>query len=337
MPSQSFRIGVSNVSIPSPTNVALPDISALTVSAASAQLDNYLVQDIKSPLDPTATYQFIVTLLGKDIVNKGYTVSKGTTATAAVAVPANTASASYGILISVPNASWSAGFDKAICAAIFMKKNAGSYQLADFAFIDPNNDFNHVVLTEPLTVDTTFTAAVLNGATDDAFGNLGSRVPYGVAFNALTPTEGGVDVNRNIDAVTVNPDTGPAFQVPVTRSTQLNFRLLANDIKDIVTAWAGEYSKYTVNGHQYEEAQMSMLTAQALITENAPIKLTMPINKFGKQEVRIYVGGFIENLTAWVEAWRKDATTPVTIQYSTVSLDKLIINKHVEVIYRKDS
>lgn len=331
MPSQSFRIGVANVSIPTKTGVALPDISAVTVTVASAKVDDVLIQDIRSPLDPTATYSFIVALRGYDEVNKGYTIGAG----ASGSNPVQVSTTGYGILLTISNSAWPAGFDGAVCADIFIKKNAGSYQHLEGAIIDPSNDFNHMVLCEPLQASTFFTQALLLSTTTSL--DLGSRVPYGITFNALTPTTGGVEIERTLDVATLSPDTGPNFPVPVTRSTVIKFQLLANDIKNVIQAWAGSYSKYTTGGHNLEEAQMSLMTAQALITENAPIKLLMPINKFGKQETRLYVAGFIQNVQTWTEAWKKDAQTPVSIQYNMMPIDSLVLNCPAELVLRQNS
>lgn len=331
MPARSFRAGVSAVSLSAiDPATTLPSCSALTFTACPTTLTDVFLNSKNSPLDTTATYQVIVGLVGMDQVNKGYTIGVCSPSSGALAV-----TSTQGILVNVLNANWGANFGSAVCAAVFLKKNSGSFQLADFAYIDPSNAFNHMIVGEPLITQPLFTNTLLQSNTTDA--TLGSRAPYGVTYTNIAPTTGGVNITRQVDTVTFSPDNSANFPVATTRSTEITFQLLANDIKDVVRASAGNYSAYTSSGHTLEEAQMSMMDSSVLVTGNLPLKLVMPLNKFGKQEVRLYLGSISQNQTQWAEAWKKDAQTPVSFTFSTVSLDTLILGMHCEVIYRLDS
>jgi hypothetical protein len=330
MPARNFRVGVASVSvfIDDPTVVA--SAATLVYTASATATTDSLFNDVKTALDTTATYQVIVGLVGRDAVNKGYTVGYCSPGSGIVSV-----SAGQGILVNVPNANWPAGFQKAACAAIFLKKNNGNFILADFAYIDPSNDFNHMIMADALPIAANFTSTVLQSTTVDPI--LGSRAPLGFAAVVLSPTTGGVQVSRGADLTTLSPDTSTDFQRATTRSTSISFGLLSNDIKDIIRGWAGIYSSYTSGGKSIEEAQMSLLIATGLVVGNRPFQLTMPLNSSGKQEIRLYLAKQGVNNTPWVEDWQKAQQTPVRIQYDDIAEDALFLNCHTELVYRKNT
>lgn len=327
MPSRSFRIGVSSVDFPVDDTTALPSLATLTFTASGTTPTTLDVLDIKPSLDTTATYQVIVGLVGRDATNKGYTVGRCSPSSGNLTITTG-----QGILVSVANANWPANFDKAVCAAVFLKKGAADFQLCDFAYIDPSSDFKHMIMAEPLITAPKFTATILQSTTVDEI--LGDRTPLGTVYRRLAPTTGGVNVERRVDTVEFSPDNSANFQVPTTRSTQITFQLLANDVRDIVTAGAGNFVDYT-SGIRVQEAQMSMQTAAGLITGNRPLKLTMPPDKNGKQEIRLYLGSIRENVAGFTEAWTKNAQNPVQFTFSTVTQDTLLVDQHVEIIYKK--
>lgn len=331
MSLRNIRLGPSSVSIPLDSSTAVPNCSSLTFTASGTTLDDSLLNDVESALDATATYQVIVALMGRDVTNKGYTISVSSLSSGSLSITAG-----QGILVSVTNANWPAGFDKAACAAVFLKKNSGNFQLSGLAYVDPSNDFKHMVVSEPLITVPSYTQAQLRTYTTESEG-LGDRNPLGYTFSALKPTTGGVTIAREASTVTVAPDDSADYPIATTRSTSVSFQLLANDIKDVVRAWAGNYAKYTSGGVVYDEAQMSLLTAQAVLKGNIPLKVVMPANSSGKQETRLYLASVLQNQTAWSEAWTKSATTPVSFTFSTIGVDSILIDQSVEVIYRRNS
>lgn len=326
MPSNSFRIGVARVQLSVSTSTALPSLSAVTFTAAAVTPTTTLINDIKLPL-PAATYNVIVALVGEDKTNGGYSVGVGTAASANVVLTAG-----QGILVTILNADFPANMGKAACAAIFLKQGSADYQLADFAYIDPTTDFKHVVVAKPLITAPFFTAALLNAATADD--TLGDRTPTGYDYVNLTPTTGGVQVTRDVTTVTVSPDNTPDFDVATARSTTIAFQLLPNDVLDVVRASAGNYVKYT-SGVVIEEAQQSLATAVAKLIGNKPFKLIMPPDSSGYSEVRLYLGGLIQNQVAFTENWQKAATTPIQYTFATAIQDRLLVDEHVEVIYKR--
>lgn len=328
MPARTFRIGAARVLLSvDDSTTSVPSLATLTFSASAVTPTDLILNDVKGSLDTTATYQVIVALVGKDLSNKGYTIGVSSPSSGSLSITTG-----QGILVSVTNVNWPANFNKAICAAIFLKKNNGDFQLAEFAYIDPSNDFKHMIVAEPLLTAPSFTSTLLQSSTTDD--TLGDRAPKGVTYVSLAPTTGGIQVNRRVDTVTVSPDNSADFQIATTRSTEITFQLLPNDVKDIIRASAGNYAKYTSGGRTIEEAQMSLQTAVALVTGNNPIKLLLPPDKNGKQEIRLYLGTIRQNQTAWTEPWTKTAVTPPSFTFSTVAQDALVIDEHIEIVFK---
>lgn len=333
MPSNSFRLGVAAVQLSVDTTDSLGSMAAITGTEAVTTAmtpTTYLLNDIKKKLPVTASPGDInikIAQVGRDDTNTGYAVG---VASDTISVPA--LAAGKGIQISLANANLPTNAAKAACFAIFMQIGAADFQLADFAFVDASRDFDHMVIARPLLTAPYFTEALLDASTVDDY--LGDRTPKGYSYANLSPTTGGVRVTRATDDVEINPDTGPAFRVAVTRSTTVAFSLLSNDILDIVRAAAGNYQKYTSNSVVIEEAAMSLVTAQAVMTGNRPFKLVLPRNAAGFQESRLYLGGLTVNQDQIEEAWTKSAPTPIDYSFQTAVQDRLIVDQHVEIIKR---
>lgn len=328
MPSQSFRIGVANVSIPVDDSTSVPSLSTLTFTASAVSptvLDN---NDVNQALPTSTNMQVIIGLMGRDVTNGGYTIGYCSPGSGIVSLTTGQA-----IEVKVPVANWPANVNKAIAAAIFLKIGASDFYLSNFAYIDPTVDFSFLIKAKPLASAPTFTSALLQSVTADD--TLGDRSPLGITYRALSPTTGGVTVNREVSEVSIDPDTGNQFSVATTRTASISFQLLANDIRDVVAGNAGLYAQYTSGGAVFKQAQMSLNTAAALITGNKPLKLVLPPDSLGVQEIRLYLGQLVQNQQANTEAWTKSATTPITYTYSPASIDKLINNQHTEIAYSR--
>lgn len=329
MPSQSFRIGVASVSLSLNDTTAVPSLTTLVYTASTIAATDLVINDVKSALSTADTYQVMLALVGRDTTNGGYTIAGASPGTGNLIPTTN----NNIIAINVPSANWPANFDKAICAAIFLKTNSGSWQLAEFAYVSPTTDFNHSIVAKPLLNAPLFSATTLqNPATTDAI--LGARSPLGVTYASLSPTTGGVTVNREVSSVSVDPDTGAQISFATTRTASISFQLLSNDVKNIVQGNAGNFVSYTNGGRVIKEAQMSLNTAQALIPGNRPFKLTMPVDNLGKQEVRLYIGNLTQNQNANTEAWTKSAPTPIAYSFVPASIDALLNDQHTELIYK---
>jgi hypothetical protein len=157
MSLQSFRIGVAGVQLPVDSATAPATMVAVTLAASAISPTDLLNNDVNNILDTAATYQFMVGIVGRDTTNGGLTVGPCSKATGIV----SGLTTGQAIELYIPNASLPANFQYGMCMAIFMKKNAGSWQLADFGYIDHNGaqDFNHLVVAEPLSSAAAFSAA----------------------------------------------------------------------------------------------------------------------------------------------------------------------------------
>lgn len=326
MPSESFRIGVAGVSLSVNDSTALPSLVTLAVSASAVTPDDLLLNDVNQSLLTSTNYQVIVGLIGRDTTNGGYTVGYCSPGTGVLTVTSGQA-----ILIKVANAAWPANYNKAICAAIFIKEGTSDFKLSEFAYIDTSVDFKHLVKARPITGVSEFTSTLLQSTTVDTV--LGSRAPLGVTYRTLSPTIGGVTVTRDVASVTVSPDTSTDFTITTARTASIAFQLLPNAIKDVIAGNAGVYAAYTDGGLNIKEAQMSLNTAKALVTGNKPFKLVLPPDALGVSEVRLYLGLLTQNQQGNTETWSRDNTTPIGYNYSTASLDKLTQNVHTEIVY----
>jgi hypothetical protein len=332
MPSQSFRIGPAQVSIYTPNGSILPPASSVGFTAALINPTTLYLNSVKKALTLGTGYQVVWGYLGVDNVNGGYTVTVCSSAAPSV----TPLSATPAIYMNIPAANLPAGAANTPAVAIFLKAGNGNYTLAEFAQLNVNSgiDFNHVITEAPLFSNPgNFTLATLQAATVDP--TLGSRVAGGWSPTVLSPTTGGVTVTRSVTQVTVSPDNTADFQIVTTRTVQISFQLLANDVLNVIQGNAGSFVQYTsTNNGIIQEAQMSLNTAAALISGNNPMALLMPPDSSGNQEVRLYLGQLLQNQQQNTEDWKKDSTTPIGFTYSAVSIDKLTNSLNTEIIQK---
>ena len=323
-----IRIGVPSISLSVDTLLGVGSASALVFSACALTPTDVLVNDVNQPLLATDTYQVIVGMVGRDGTNKGYTVGQTSISSGDLSVTAGQV-----IEVKVANAAWSTvyGFNKAICAAIFLKINAADFQLVKFAYIPDTDDFTTVIMAKPLRVAPKFASSLLTATTADPI--LGDRVPLGITYAEITPTTGAFDVKRPVATVTVSPNTSPDFPMVTSRGVSVAFQSLINDIKEFVRAAAGLYAKYNSGGLVIENAQMSLVTAFAFLRGNRALKIVMPPDQFGAQETRILIGTLAVNNTEINENWSKSGTTPCSFVFDAAPMDSLITNQHSEIIF----
>jgi hypothetical protein len=224
-------------------------------------------------------------------------------------------------------------------AAIFVKINsATNYQLCQFSFIDPNNDFNEMVIASPEPASPTFPLATLQSASTDTLGILGDRAPLANQFYTIQVTTGGVSIERPVSTVTVPPDNAPDYQIATSRAANVKFRSLTNSAKNVVLATGGNEAYFTTDHGSYTEwTQKTMLTAQALFKGNTVIQLLMPNSSDGFTEYRLYVGNLGLTYTTTTENWLKTAVTAIDFDLQTAAQDSLIINQHSELSYKRGS
>lgn len=305
----------------------LPSASGVGYTATLNSAVPYINGPQKA-LNVGTQYQVIWAFLGLDSVNGGYTISQSSSAAPAVTITTNNPT----ILLNIPAANLPAGAVNTPAIAVFLKAGNGNYSLTEFAYLNVNSglDFNFLVKIQPVQgAPAGFTSSLLTSGGSDP--TLGSRLPYGWTFSALTPTTGGVKVTRQVSQVTFAPDTAADFNVTTTRTASIEFKLLPNDILDIIKANAGVYASYVAGGHTYSEGEMSLNTAAALITGNSPLLMVMPPDALGVQETRLYLGQLLQNQEQNEEDWTKTAPTPITYKYNAVSVDKLTIGMSTEL------
>ena len=331
MSSKSFRVGSATVALSVDDSTSIPSCASLTFTASAATPTDLLLNDINTALPTSTNMQVIVGLVGRDSTNGGYTVSRTSVSSGNLTVTSG-----QGILVTVVNANWPANFDKAICAAIFLKIGSSDFYLADLAYIDTSTDFKHMIMARPVQGAQQFTSALLQSTTTDTV--LGDRAGLGVTYRNLTPkTSEGLTITRNTSTVNISPDTGPDFTLTTARSVTLSFQLLANDLRDIVAGNSGLYSQYSSGGLNIKESQMSLQTASAKVTGNRPIKVVLPPDNQGIQETRLYLGQLTQNQEGNTETWGRDAFAAIGYTFSAVPTDALLDNVHTEISYRSST
>lgn len=180
--------------------------------------------------------------------------------------------------------------------------------------------------TSPMTI--------YNLATIVADPILGDRNPQGVGYEEITPTTGDFTFRRPVQTVTVSPNTSVDFTVKTAQSSGVSFSALSNDIKTFVRAASGIYVKFAGDGGSViQQSQMSLNTAQAILRGNRSIKVYLPPDGQGNQEIRLLVGLLTFSQIELTETWSKTAPTPVTFQFDAASMDRLINNLHTEISY----
>lgn len=321
---------MASVLLPTVGASALPSFQTLTFSASGTDFVSKENNSSRSLLDSSATYQVILTPFGTDLSNGGYTVGRGTVSSGNL-----TLTAGQGIKVSATAANLAllAGSIADIyCISIWLKTGAGNFKLVDHAYVDPSSDFVHVVATKPRGNALTKTAAQLQSTTADS--DLGSRQPYGATFSPVPTTTGGVNVTRTGAQVSFSPDTTDNFNVKTTRTAGINFRVLAADLKDVVLANAGLYTRYTHNGTDYEEAQMSEYTVAVTVPGSRPLKLLMPPDSLGFQAIRMYLGCVLQNQEDNTESYTKDNQIETAYSYNAVPNDTLTNNMNTELHFK---
>ena len=331
MSLKSFRAGVAAISIFKPNGTLIDSASSVGFTATAKTPDTSATfNGVQKALVAGVQYQVIWAFVGQDLVNNGYTVTQSSSAAAAV-----TPTTGQGIAINIPAANLPNTAANTPAIAIFLKAGNGNYFLTEFAYLDVSSglDFNHDIISRPLqAAPGPFTASQLTTGASTSI--LGSRRAGGWTKSTLAPTTGGVTVDRQVSTITFSPDNAADFDVATTRTAQISFGLLSNDILDVVLGNAGTYVAYTVNGVQYQEGQMSLNTAAALVTGCNPMTLLMPPDGQGYQEIRLYLGQLLQNQTANTEAWTKTAPTPIQFVYSAVANDTLLDNLSTEIQYK---
>lgn len=331
MSATSYPVGVSAVLLPVVGSSALPSFATLTFSASSTALTTLDNNSGKSSLDSTATYQVALTAMGVDVTNGGYTMGPSTVSSGNLAL-----TTAQGIKVSATSGALAAlggSVAELFCIGVWLKIGAANFQLTDLAYVDPSTDFVHTVVTKPRRTNLTKTFALLSGSASDD--DLGDRNPHGCAFRATPTTTGGVILNRTGDKVSFSPDTAGNFDVKTTRTVSIEFSVLSGDLRDVVGANAGTYTRYTHSAIEYEEAQMSEFTTAVSVPGCKPLIMVHPPDKLGFQAITLFVGQVLQNQADNTESYTKDNQLEVKYVFSAVPNDTLTNNMATELKWKK--
>lgn len=333
MTYKPFRLGTAKVFLPKKTNTQLTATAVASMAytaSAHTPTGDALNNDINPSLDTTAQYYVCMAPIGEDRTNGGITSTKPTAQSGPITVTAGQV-----ILLNIPSSNYVSNMTGAFAMLVWMKKNSGNWKRQGYAYIDPDNDFNYFVCSEPLTSAQSYTTAQIYSTTNDP-DDLGDREPYCVDYVQLTPkTADGLQINRQPTNVGVSPDTGPDVNFVTSRGAALSFRLLANDMKSIVRANAGLFAQSTVSGgHTVSTKNMSLQTATALLTGNLPFKIIYPADSDRVSEVALFLNTVAQTQSASSEQWGRDNVAAVEWNINGVSFDTYLQDVHAEIGYR---
>lgn len=322
--SPSIFVPVVSIGAPDIVTGALPGLNSLVFTASAVTPTSFVNNDIRPGLTVGANYQVCISLFGYDAVNEGWTCGRSSAGSGIVNVTAGQV-----IKVTVPNANWPVGFSGTPVAAIWMKKGSGNFQLCEFAYVDPSNDFEHFIGAEPFATTPTRTLSFLMNASGDS--TVGSMAPYGNTNTQLGPTTGGVTYDRGVSTVSVSPDNAPDYNIVTSRSCNLTFTTLPNDLVDVVQATSGLYIKADGSGSSViENVQQTLLTASAVLKGNRFVTVD-ETNAAGVPVKRILMGNLTVSQSAVTLNRTKTAVAPIQYNLQTASVDTLTVGMNTEI------
>ena len=329
MAIESFLLGPAQVYVPQRSTTVVTGLSGIRCDISAVSPTDILNNSTSANLDTTATYSVAVCPLGGDTTVGGLTLAGGTGAIGTVSVTSG-----QGIRVSIASTGLPANTDKAYAYGVFLKKNSGNYKLVDYAYVDVDNGFEYLIMSDADS-QISYPLATLTAITySSTYPELGDRSAKGVVFTRYR-TSGGVTVNRETEDVPINPDDGGNYTLPTARTASLQFSILQNTLKQVVLANAGKFGLFTgLNGHTITVGNMSMQTAVAQVTGNLPFKLVLPPDANKVREIRLYLAMISTNKTGASERWSRDAATLLTFNVSPTNIDPLLADVSNEVSYK---
>lgn len=331
MAIETYRIGAAQVYVPSRVNVTVPALTSLTtamLTAVATTPDDLLNNSTSPTLDTTANYYVALVPLGEDRNVGGLTWAGGSTAIGPITVTDG-----QGIVVSIAATAMPANIDKAFAMGVMLRKNNGTYKLVDYAYIDTDNGFNYMVMSDADTQTGYSLATLMSTAYDSSYPELGDREAYGCTFTRYR-TSGGVEVDINSDQVNLAPDDGTNFSLPTSRVAALRFSIMQNDMKQIVQATAGKYGSFRINGHTISVSNMSFASAIAAVTGNIPFKLVLPPDANKIRQIELFLACISTNAANVTLRWAKDGTTLVPFNVNPVNLDPLLQDVSTQIGYK---
>jgi hypothetical protein len=296
--------------------------------------DNIFYNSFRAPLLRTDTYQVAVTLTGQDTTTDGYSSTVSTSPSGNIVL---TGSQNV-INVYLSNASWPSNFSNAAFVCVWLKTNSGGFQLAECVAVDAINDMVVTVKAKPMAQYTQIPIATLQASSSNSsYPELGDRNPQGFQFVTQSPTTETVNVIFNPSGkVTFSPNNAADFDAISSRSAEVQYQVLANDVLTFCRASFGDYTQVTANGHVYQQADLAANTAQIVVQGNRPFIVTPPPDPAtGVSEQVLFTSLFLKNLDSITQAWSKKAQTPTPYHFVTVPSDYLFNNSATVFTYSR--
>lgn len=336
MTYKPFRLGTAKVYLPKKTNTQLSStiVASLAWTASSTTATDLIVNDANPPLETGANYYVCLAPLGEDRTNGGLTSTKPTPQQGPVTI---SDPLTDGISLHIAASDYPTNMKNSFAMLIWMKKNSGDWKRQGYAYIDPDNDFNHMITSEPTAQAQSYTTSQIYATTNDPE-DLGSRSPYTIDYVQLTPkTSEGLQIDRQPVGVTVSPDTSQDVQLTSARGASLRFRLLSNSMKDIVRGNAGLFAQFTarVGGATISNSSMSLQSAVALLSGNLPFKIVYPIDSEKVSETKVFLNTIAQSQAASSEQWGRDNVAAVEWSINMISFDTYLQDVQTEISYRR--
>lgn len=336
MSIRTLRLGPAEVYIPQKVATLVPMLTALTTATliVAATAPDEILNNSQSPtLDTSADYYVSIAPLGGDTTSTGAQKAGLTLAGASTGMGPINVNDGEGIMVRIPANAIPADLDKAYAMGVFLRKNNGSYKLVDYAYIDVDNGFNYMVMTDADTLTGYDLSVLMATAVNTSYPELGGRRPTGVVYSKKR-TSGGVTVNMETEGVDVAPDDGRNYNLPTSRISSLQFSIMENDMKEMVLANAGKYGAVQSGGATFSFSNMGYSSAVAQITGNIPFKLRFPPDANKVRQITLFLAMIGQNTGSTSMQWSKDSTTLVEFTVDPVNNDDLLSEVSTEIGYK---
>lgn len=332
MPTEEFISGVPVVQLPTRGTTAIGTIASVTKTVTATAANKSLLLAGQKPLVAGEDYNVILTPLGFQKTKTGYTVGIGS----AELVSPVTVAAGEGLLIRIDNTDLGAvtQLANAICMVIWLKVGAAAdYQLADFAMIDPQQDFSYMLTHKAFSGVPYVPATTLTALTPTAY--LGERDDYPVVYEEVPTTTGGVSLTYRFNTFESRPDTGVNFQQKLGSAVAMEFRCYTGDIFSLMQAIEGNAVEFTdTDAALITQGNYALQSALSVVRGVQPIKFDMPPDSDGNVEQVLLLGNVTSNVAEFTRNLVKDANSEITFRLEPAALERLL-NRQLSAMSRK--
>lgn len=321
MPTEEFISGVPIVRLSKRGTTAIGTIGGITPTIAAEAYTNNLLLAGQKPLVTGEDYSIVVAPLGFQPTRTGYTID---ISTPVMVTPISTLAAGEGIRIDITNSALGAVTQaiNAICMTIWLKVGAADYQLADFAPIDPQQDFSYMLTHKAFSGVQYIPEATLTAATAHPY--LGDRNAYPVVYSEVPTTTGGVQLMYRFNTFESRPDSGVNFQQKLGSAIGMEFRCLTGSIFTLAEAVEGNAVEFVDdNGATRTQAHYALQSALSVVRGCMPIQFDMPPDDEGNVEVVTMLGNVTSNAAEFTRSLVKDANSEITFRLEPAALERL--------------